>query len=117
MKKSLDPRFLQLVADTKWLGEYQYTGDDTEFVERFAKYAKLLEQVAADRSLSSDDREAAQAMLDMIRAQLRALVPEALRALARTARLDDAAPEIRERARRALEAATRRLPAISEELQ
>jgi hypothetical protein len=117
MKKSLDPRWLQLVAEAKWLGGYQDAGDATEFLERFAKYTKLLEQMAADRSLSSDDRAAVRGILDTIKVHARAQVPEVLRTLAHIAQLDDTSPDIREQARRTLENATHQLPAISEKLQ
>jgi hypothetical protein len=105
------------VAEAKWLGEYKDAGDATEFLERFAKYTKLLEQMAADRSLSSDDRAAVQGILDMMEMHARAHLPEALRTLAHIAQLDDAAPDIREQARRILENATHQLPAISEKPQ
>jgi hypothetical protein len=117
MKKSVDLSWLQLVAETKWLGEYKDAGDATEFLERFAKYTKLLEQMAADRSLSSDDRAAVQGILDTVKVHARAHLPEALRRLAHIAQLDDTAPDIREQARRTLENATHQLPAISEKLQ
>ncbi len=114
--KSVD-RWLKLVAEAKWLGEYKDAGDATEFLERFTKYTKLLEQMAADRSLSSDDRAAVQRILDTMKVHARASMPEGLRALAHIAQLDDTAPDIREQARRILENATHQLPAISEKLQ
>jgi hypothetical protein len=117
MKKSLDRRWLRLAAEAKWLGEYKDAGDASEFLDRFSKYTNLLEQMAADRSLSSDDRATVQGILDTIKVHARAHVPEALRALARIAQLDDTAPDIREQARRTLENATHQLPASSEKLQ
>ena len=117
MKKSPDPRWLQLAAEVKWIEEHKNAGDATEFTERFAKYAKLLDQMAADRNLSSDDRAAVQDILDTMQVYARAHVPEALRILARIAQLDDTAPNIREQARRTLENATHQLPPISEKLQ
>jgi uncharacterized protein (UPF0147 family) len=117
MKKSFDRRWLKLVAEVKWLAEYKDGGDATEFLERLEKYTKLLDQMAADQSLSSDDRAAVQGILDAIKVHARAHLPEALRALAHIAQLDDTAPDIREQARRMLENATHQLPAISEKLQ
>jgi hypothetical protein len=117
MNKSLDSRWLQLVAEAKWLEGYKDAGDATEFLERFEKYTKILEQMAADRSISSDDRAAAQGILDTTKVHARARVPSALRTLARIAQLDDIAPDIREQARRTLENATHQLPATSEKLQ
>jgi hypothetical protein len=117
MKKTLDPRWLQLVAEAKWLGEYKDAGDATKFLERFDNYTKLLEQMAADRSLSSDDRAAVQGLLDTMKVHARAHLPEVLRTLAHFAQLDDTAPDIREQARRLLENATHQLPPISEKLQ
>jgi hypothetical protein len=117
MKEFLDPRWFQLAAEAKWLGEYKDAGNATEFLERFTKYTKLLEQMVADRGLSSDDRATVQGILDTMKMHARAAMPEVLRALARTAQLDDNAPDIREQARRTLENATVQLPAISEKLQ
>ena len=117
MKKSLDTRWVQLAAEAKWLAEYKDAGDATKFLERFAKYTRLLEQMAADRSLSSDDRTAVQGILDTIKVHARAHLPEALRTLAHIVQLDDTAPDVREQARRTLENATHQLPAISEKLQ
>jgi hypothetical protein len=117
MKQSLDPRWFQLIAEAKWLAEYKDAGDAAEFLERFTKYTKLLEQMAADRSRSPDDRAAVQRILDTMKMHARAAMPEVLRALARIAQLDDTAPDIREQAKRSLENATDQLPAISEKLQ
>src|SRR5690242_13151505 len=98
MKKSLDPRWVQLATEAKWLGEYKDAGDATEFLERFTKYTKQLEQMAADRSLSLDDRAAVQGILDTMKVHARAAMPEVLRGLAHIAQLDDTAPDIREQA-------------------
>lgn len=117
MKNSTDPRWLQLAAEVKWFEEHKNTGDAAEFTERFTKYTKLLDQMAADRNLSSDDRAAVQEILDTMQVYARAHVPEALRILARTAQIDDTAPDIREQARRTLENATHQLPPISEKPQ
>jgi hypothetical protein len=117
MKKSVDSRWLQIVAEAKWLAEHKDAGDATEFLERFTKYTKLLDEMAADRRLSSEERTAVQDILATIKVHARAHVPEALRALAHFAQLDDTAPDIREQARRILENATHQLPAISEKLQ
>jgi hypothetical protein len=112
----VDPRWQQVFAFGRWFENYEDKGDVTEFLDRWGKFTKTLEEIASDRSLSSDDRSTAQEMLDGIALHARARLPTAIRTLAHLAENADAA-DIREQAKRALSNTTHQLPPASDKLQ
>jgi hypothetical protein len=111
-----DSPWQQACALGRWLGEYKDEGDATEFLDRWGKFTKTLEEIASDPSLSSDDRSAARQILYDVALHARAHLPTAIRTLAHLAENADA-PNIRDGATRGLSNVTRHLPAASEKLQ
>jgi hypothetical protein len=87
-----------------------------EFTDGLQKFIASLEAIAADPAAASQDRSAAQRMLDQMAAVVRGHTPELIRKVVEMAGNAAAAPDARAEARRLLDDITARMPAASDKL-
>ena len=111
-----DPKWREVFSFCKWQEERE-PGADMDFLGRFQRYLANLEAIVADAAIPAEERETAQATLDHIAVMCKAVVPDAVRALAQIAQNTQAEPAIRAEAERELARATKNMPAASDKLQ
>ena len=112
-----DPRWREAVRLVERLKAGEGAPADAEFAELFQRFIATLEAIAADRALPSQERAAAQRLLDKMTAIVQGHAPELIRKVVAMAGNTSAAPEARAEAQRLLNEITERMPAASDKLQ